>query len=259
MATGVPSSAGVVAEANPDDLVNDSSFSVDRLNRSQHAFRLIDMLVRLRYLKNLTSSNSNNNASETTDVKSNLARISQQAADQFGITDVEGLLSDVELACVTQRRAHRDRVTHPSDINMLSENKAFELQLKKRLAVHYVRASTGIPDEPAERGAMVRNMYCVCAYCGIDVLFFVQALRVLVSNLTTFEKELDDKIRYKIADGSDAASKEQELINNYKHQRALEAFADGVFQAVKVIGMTTTIAGAVYLFSALFSGPSSAQ
>ncbi len=82
---------------------------------------------------------------------------------------------------------------------------------------------------------------------------------MLVSNLTIFEKELDDKLRYKIADGVDAASKEQELIDSYKRQRAFEAFSEGVWAATRVIGMTSTIAGVVYLFTMLFSGPSSSQ
>ncbi len=144
-----------------DDFTNDKSFSVDKLNRTQDSFRLIDMLVRMRFLKNSGATATGDNASVVSYTKSNMAALSQLAADQFGINDLKGLLSDVELACVTQRRAQRERAVHPAQgNNAITENKAFELELKKRLAVHYVRAAE-TPDISAERGTMVGNMHCI--------------------------------------------------------------------------------------------------
>lgn len=191
-------------------------------------FLLIDMLVRFAYL------NSNPEL-----YSKQLDALNIQAREEFSIMNVGKLFRTAEVACVIQRKYHRDQIGksgHTLD-PASKENTAMMLQLQDKFKGNEVLAMGHYNYKKMlikQKGQKVLQLLC--------------------ANLATFEKELDNQLGYRIADGDGESvhAKEAALIAAFKLEDAWDRYTSFSF-IVKSTITTLAVGTAIYLFNSIFT------
>ena len=172
---------------------------------------LIDLLVRYAHLHVSPQSHT-----------SELAELDAKLTDCFGIDSMKKMFRIVEVGCIARRRnAQKDR-------SLQTDKERLQLRtLISELEEHFSGENivTTRDEATSERGKKV--------------------LKLLAANIPTLEKELADKLNYRIADN------ESKVINSYKREQAWEHYTSVKFMIQSASVAVVVALGGSFLKSVL--------
>lgn len=221
--------------------------TVDNYAERVDFFRLVDLLVRRRYLLSLGRS----------ETSPDMIELNKRAELLLGICDLDKVLRSAEVGCVAIRRHGRLQqeasvaeaigtnasvvdpkagTNSPRDSNV-DENDAFIAGVKKRMMESHEVTPL---NEPSKRGA--------------------RALQLLVDNMPVLEAELLTQLGYTIADasseGGDRGAAEAALMAKYNKDVTWEHYTNLAIRATKIATIASVLGYGIYY---LFGGSGSSK
>ena len=203
----------------PSGALQPSVITANNFGDYSDLFLLVDLLVRYAHIKETTGLNS-----------PQMEKLRAQAAEAFGVCNLQRLFQLAEVGCVAQRRLVRDTAgSLGGDGSEKAQLRTLMLELQGQFKGENVLKYQF--RKPHEKGEKV--------------------VRLLSANLATLEKELDEKLGYHIALGDDGLKKEAELIEAFRSDLSWDYYTSASFLLKSTFTVAVVTAASVALKSVL--------